>query len=393
MKQTDRTTRLLGTGSDKWEVYSRARQRAAAGEDIIELTIGEPDVDAPSSLVDDAIGALRDGRVGYSSGRGEAALRDVLATQYSRSIGREISPAQVLCLPGTQTALFIAMMGVAEAGTEVIVGDPLYATYEGVVAATGAELVSVPLDAARGFRIDASAVERAVTPATTAVLITSPHNPTGAVLTQDDVESLCQVALRHDLWIISDEVYADFVPDDFEFYSPLAVAEAADRVIVVSSISKAFAAPGFRSGWCLGPEAFIDRVLPYAEAMLFGNQPFIADATAKGIVQGSPVVGGMIERFAARAKMLADRLHQETSLRVVIPQAGMFAMVDVSSTGLSGEEFAHDLLDSVGVGVMPGSSFGQTVPGWVRVSLTVDDDRFAEACDRICTHAQTIKER
>ena len=390
MKQTGRTTRVQGTGSDNWAVYYRAWELIRAGTDVVDLTIGEPDVDAPASLIADVVDSLEAGRVGYADGRGEPELRRALAEYYTERSGRPIDAGQVLCVPGTQSALFVAMMGVAETGSEVIVGDPMYATYDGVIKASGASMVPVALDPERGFRLDADTVEAAVTPATTALLLTTPHNPTGAVLTADDLAALCEVALRHDLWIISDEVYADFLPGGMSFHSPLDVDVAQDRVVVLSSISKSHAAPGFRSGWCVGPQEFIDRLLPYAEAMLFGNQPFIADATTAAIRDGSSVVAGMIERFAARAAMLAERLHAETSLQVRVPKAGMFAMVDVSSTGMSGEAFAHDLVERGGVAVMPGSSFGTTVSGWVRVSLTVDDDRFAEACDRICAHVKSL---
>ncbi len=390
MKQTGRMARLHGSGSDNWAVHDRACELIQAGVDVVDLTVGEPDADAPESLIRDAVVALEAGRIGYSEGRGEQGLRQAVAEHYSARSGRSIEPSQALCLPGTQAALFVAMMGVAEEGCEVIVGDPMYATYAHVVAGTGAELVPVPLDPESGFRLNAAAVEAAVTPATSAVLITTPHNPTGAVLTEDDVAALCDVAFRHDLWIISDEVYGDFVSDGVSFHSPLSVAHVADRVIVVSSISKSHAAPGFRSGWCVGPRDFIDRVVPYAEAILFGNQPFIADATAHAVRHGSSVVGGMIERFGARARMLADRLHSETDLRVRVPEAGMFAMVDVSSTGMGGKAYAYDLLANGGVAVMPGASFGATVSDWVRVSLTVDDDRFGEACDRIVAHAHLL---
>ena len=202
---------------------------------------------------------------------------------------------------------------------------------------------------------------------------------------------LADLAIEHDLWLISDEVYEELIFDGLKFSSPLSRSELADRVIVVSSISKSHAAPGFRSGWCVGPTAFTEALLPLSETMLFGNQPFIADMTEKAIREGSSVAPGMRQRYAERAARLQNRLTQECGLRVHRPQAGMFAMIDVSTTRMSGEEYAIHLLEHGGVAVMPGASFGDTMDDWVRIALTVDDAAFGAACDRIIKHAKQLE--
>lgn len=377
------TARLAGLGGAKWQVHERATERLRAGDDIIRLTIGEPDTPAPETLIADAAAALRAGRTTYSNGRGEAGLRAALAEQYSARRGRPFTPAQVICLPGTQTALYAVMAALVEAGDEVLVGDPMYATYEGVIRATGAAMVPVPLRPERGFRMDARDLAARITPQSRAILLNTPHNPTGALLSAADIAAIGAVARAHDLWIVVDEVYEDLVFEGAAFASPLADPALADRVIAVSSISKSFAAPGFRSGWCIGPQPFIEALLPLAEVMLFGNQPFIADATEAAIRRGSEVAAGMRARFAARAARLAQVLEAGGGLRVHRPQAGMFAMVDVSATGMDGETYAHDLLRRCGVAVMPGAAFGETLRGWVRVALTVDDAAFDVAMARI----------
>lgn len=391
MRQTDITKRLAGLGGAKWEVHIRARELAAQGRDIIELTIGEPDVPTPPALVEVAADAMRRGRTGYSDGRGEAGLRAALAERYSRSTGRRITPDQAMCFPGTQTALYAVLLGVAEAGQQVLVGDPMYATYEGVIRSSGAEMVPVPLRPENGFRIHADDVAARISPQTTAILLTTPHNPTGSVLTRADINAIGELAIAHDLWIISDEVYEDLIFDTTDFCSPLWRPQLADRVIVVSSISKSHAAPGFRSGWCIGPEAFTEALLPLSETMLFGNQPFIADMTEKAVREGSPVAHGMTQRFAARAERLHHRLSEESQLKVHRPEAGMFAMIDVSATGMSGTDYAIHLLEHGGVAVMPGASFGETLDAWVRVALTTGDAAFDTACDRIIHHAAQLQ--
>ena len=381
------TQRLAGLGGAKWAVHVRAREMQRAGSDVILLTIGEPDVPAPDVLIDAAEAAMRAGRLGYSDGRGEPGLRAALAERYAARLGRDVHPDQVTCFPGTQTALFAVLSGIAEAGTEVLVGDPMYATYEGVIRASGADMVPVPLRPEHGFRMQAPDIAARITPRSRAILLNTPHNPTGAILTADDIDAIGALAREHDLWIVSDEVYEDLVFEGARFTSPLARPGLEGRAVAVASISKSHAAPGFRSGWCVGPRDFADALLPLAETMLFGNQPFIADMTEAAVRAGSPVAAGMRARYAARAARLADQLQAATPLRVHRPRAGMFAMVEVSATGMDGATYAADLLDRQGVAVMPGASFGATLDTWVRVALTVDDASFDRATGRMIDHA------
>jgi arginine:pyruvate transaminase len=388
MKYTDAIERLEALGKDKWAVYKMARQMVADGKDVIELAIGEPDVPTPDYLIHATIQALRSGRTEYASSAGESKLRQALAHRYTRRAKRQILPEQILCFPGTQTALFGAVHAVAGLGDEVIIGDPMYATYASVIASSGARMVSVPLRVENGFRINAADIEAGITPETTLIFLNTPHNPTGAVLTEQDIADIGSVAKRHNLWLLVDEVYDEMVFNNTPFFSPLTLPDLADHVIVVSSISKSHAAPGFRSGWCVGPVDFCSKLLRLSEGMLFGNQPFIADATLEAIRAPSAVARGMCKRFSDRAGRLEKILHSRTLLKVQKPEAGMFALVNVSCTGMSGSEYAMDLLVNGGVGVMPGSSFGDSLKDWVRISLTETDDLFDEGCKRIAAHAR-----
>ena len=199
------------------------------------------------------------------------------------------------------------------------------------------------------------------------------------------------MARAHDLWILSDEVYEELVFDGKTFASPLDEADLAERVIAVSSISKSHAAPGFRSGWCVGPAAFTQALLPVAETMLFGNQPFIADMTELAVSAPSQVARVMAGRFAERAGLI-HRLLDGNHLRVHQPAAGMFTVIDVRATGLTGVEFANRLLDEELLAVMPGESFGAVLAGWLRVSLSRPDAEIAEACRRIAAFAARVME-
>ena len=387
------TDRLDGLAGAKWAVHALAREMAADGQDIIELTIGEPDVPTPAALIAAATAAMAAGRTGYSNGRGEPELTRALAARYTARRGRVIGADQVICLPGTQTTLFAVLTALLGPGDEVLVGDPMYATYAGLIAASGATMVPVPLRAEHGFRMQAKDVAARITQRSRVLFLNSPHNPTGAVLAGRDIAALAAIAVAQDLWILCDEVYEEMVFEGTIFASPLDDPALAERVIVASSISKSHAAPGFRSGWCVGPAEFCAKVLPLSETMLFGSQPFIADMTAVAVSAPSPVAAGMVERFQRRAGLIRDLLHGRAGLRVNTPEAGMFALVDISAMGLSGEAFALTLLKERQVAVMPGESFGAALTGWVRLSLTQSDARIAEACGRILCNATGLQER
>ena len=391
MKYAAITERLSTLGGAKWDVHLRARAMAAAGMPILSLSIGEPDMPPPPELLDRARAAMTAGRYTYSNGRGEPALLEALAARYSRRTGREITPSQIVCLPGTQTALYATLLALVGPGDEVLVGDPMYATYEGVIAAAGAVTVPVPLRPEHRFHMQAADLAARITPRSRLVLLNSPHNPTGAVLTRDEVRAIGAVARDHDLWILSDEVYEELVFDGETFASALDEADLAERVVAVSSISKSHAAPGFRSGWCVGSAEFTGRLLPVAETMLFGNQPFIADMTALAVSAPSQVARVMAGRFAERARLI-HRMLDGNHLRVHQPAAGMFTVIDVRATGLTGVAFANRLLDEEHLAVMPGESFGDVLAGWLRVSLTRPDTEIAEACRRIAAFATRVME-
>lgn len=375
------TDRLADLGSGKWALHIRARQMKEAGFDIIELTIGEPDVPPDASLLAECQRAMQAGRYRYSSGRGEPAMLAALAAKYSaRRAG--VTGENVLCFPGTQTALFCVMLGLVEVGDAVLVGDPHYATYDGVIQSTGAHRVAVPLRPEAGFHMQAEDLEAAITPASRVLLLNTPHNPSGAVLSRMELAAIGDVCRRHDLWIVCDEVYEELVFKG-SFASPFDNPELADRTVVVSSISKSHAAPGFRSGWAVGPADFTRRILPISETMLFGVQPFISDMTAYALTHNIETSRHMRASYGARASRIAEALTGAPGLRVHTPEAGMFILVDVCETGMTGDAFAWALLEEEGVAVMPGTSFGDKAASFLRLSLTVPDDLIDEACRRI----------
>ena len=381
MRYSSITDRLADLGSEKWALHIHARQMQASGTDIIQLTIGEPDMPPDASLLAEAQRAMNAGRYRYSNGRGEPSVVSALTARYARR-RPDVTAENVLCFPGTQTALFAVMLGLVEAGDGVLVGDPLYATYDGVIQSTGAHRVTVPLKPEHGFHMQAADLEKAVTPACRVLLLNTPHNPTGAVLTVEEIAAIGDVCRRHDLWIVCDEVYEELILSG-TFASPFDNPDLAERAIVVSSISKSHAAPGFRSGWAIGPVDFANRLLPVSETMLFGVQPFIADMTAYALTHEIDTAAAMRTAYKARADRIVQGLRNVPGIVPLPPEAGMFILIDVAGTGLTGDAFAWRLLEEEHVAVMPGASFGKEATYFIRVSLTVPDTAIDEACGRI----------
>lgn len=387
MRYATITDRLAELGGAKWAVHNAARDRSAEGAQIIELTIGEPDIPIDPALIDACETSMRRGRTHYSNGRGEDGLLGAIVEKYKPS-WPDMTTENVLCFPGTQTALYTVITALVDAGQGVLVGDPYYATYAGIIRASGGVLQPVPLGIENGFIMQPDDLRAAITKDSRVLLLNTPHNPSGALLDHATLVELGKIACEYDLWIVCDEVYEDLI---FEgtFASPLMIEALRDRTIVVSSISKTFAATGFRSGWAVGPAELCTKVLPISETILFGNQPFIADMTEVALRGNFDTAARMRKSYAARVDLIETELSGCPHLKPGKVSGGMFAMIDVGATGLDGEAFAWGLLDEQKVAVMPGTSFGENAKNLIRVALTVPDEDLREATRRIRAFAET----
>ena len=283
---------------------------------------------------------------------------------------------------GAQNALFSALQVLVGAGDEVITPDPRYSTYEAVVGATGATLVSVPLVPERGFHLDLQALAAAITPRTRVILLNSPHNPTGAAMSRADVEAVAALAQRHDLWLVSDEVYAA-LSFESEHVSPASLPGMAERTVVVSSLSKSHAMTGWRVGWAIGPLELARHLHNLFLCMLYGSPGFVQDAAIVAIEQASNEVETMRETYRRRRDLVAPWLDRLPGLGCRLPEGGMFCMADCRGSGLSSQDFAIRLLEEESVAILPGDGFGRQAEGFLRISLGLPDATLAEACRRI----------
>ncbi len=390
MRYASITRRLEGLGTDKWSVHYAAHAMLEAGEDVLFLSIGEPDQATPKAVVDEVIARIRAGRTRYSNGAGEDNLRSAVAARYAARSGREVTPDQVIFLPGTQSALCATMFALAETGDEVIVPDPFYVTYDGIIAATGARQIDVATRPRDRFHLTPDALEAAITDHTRVLLLNSPSNPTGAVLSAAEIAAIGEVCRRHDLWIVSDEVYETLIFSNARFASPFDNPDLAERTVVVSSLSKSHAMTGYRAGWAIGPADFTHRMLPFAEAMLFGCQPFIQDAATFALTNDFDDVEAMRCDYERRARLIVGQLEQAPLIKASMPEGGMFIFADVRQTGLSGEQFALRLLQEEKVALMPGESFGPSGAGHVRISLSASDALITKASGRIAAFAARL---
>ena len=381
--------RLAGLGAAKWAVHNEGLRRSSLGQQVIMLSIGEPDLPPPAKVIDQAISSMRAGRTKYAAGQGEPEALKAIARHLSKRSGNVVTPEEVLYTAGTQNGLCTALYTLVQSGDEVLVPDPYYATYEGLVAASGATFVPVPTSPESGFHVTAEAIEQAITPRLLVLLLNTPSNPTGAVLSEQEIDAIGDVCERHDLWIICDEVYADMTYDA-PFCSPFDRKQLRHRTLAVSSISKSHALPGFRAGWVACPAAVTPRLVLVAEAMLFGSQPFIEDALVVALTEQHDEVQRMRVAYRERAQVLVEAINGSTAVSARMPEGGMFVMVDVRATKLSGEEFAWKLLDDHNIGVMPGESFGLGGAGHIRIALTVDASVLRKACETIRTMAEAL---
>ena len=389
MKFSKLTERVKGGAADVWDLHYHAKQASARGEDVIVLSVGDPDFDTPARVVERSLQAMRDGDTHYTSILGHEELREAIAQRHRRLSGQAIDAGQVITTSGAQNALFACSLCLLDPGDEAIVLQPMYVTYEATIQAPGATLVPVVLDAERGFRLDKQALEQALSDRTRAIFYASPSNPTGVALNLEELELIAEVARQHDLWVVADEVYADFVFDN-EFHHIASLPGMADRVITIGSLSKSYAMSGWRVGWAIAPPAMIDNMEKLALCMLYGLPGFIQQAGAEALQHCDGDLQAMREQYRQRRDYLYSAFSAIPGLEPLLPDAGMFMMVNVLGSGYSASEFVHELYRATGVSVLDGTAFGASAEGYVRVSYTLPEAELQQACTRIAAFMEKL---
>ncbi len=392
MRLSPLVDRVAGKGADAWRIHFEAMRQSAAGREIIFLTVGDPDQKPPASIIEATVASLRRHRTGYAPIVGYPEIRAAIAARFAKRTGMPCAAGNVVVVPGTQAGLYGVLQCLAGPGDEVIVPEPMYATYEAVAGASGARLVNIPLRPETGFHPDLDALARAITERTRLIWINSPHNPTGAVFDRSEIEAIAALCRRHDLWLLSDEVYEDLAFAR-PHISPWSLPDMAERTVVVSSLSKSHAIPGFRMGWIIGPPALTPHLFNLLLCTLYGGPPFVQDGALVALTEDLPEVAALHRDYRDRAAVMSDILAEAPNCRVVRPEGGMFVLLDVRGSGLGSEQFAERLLEREGVAVLPCDGFGPSAAGHLRISLTVVESRLKEAGERIVRLARQLAGR
>ena len=389
MKFSSLTDRVKGDAADAWDLHYLAKQASMKGEDVILLSVGDPDFPTPDAVVDKALQAIREGDTHYTSISGHDSLRECIAERHHARTGQIVTAQNVITTSGAQNALFACSLCLLDAGDEAIVLQPMYVTYEATVQAPGAKLVPVVLDPENGFRLNREAFESAISERTRAIFYASPSNPTGISLNRDELAFIAELARRHDLWIVADEVYTDFVFDG-EMHHIASQPGMYEHVITLGSMSKSYAMSGWRLGWAVAPTEMVDNMEKLALCMLYGLPGFIQQASEYALRHCDVELQQMREIYRRRRDRLYDAFSSMKGLQPLLPDAGMFMMLGVLGTGMSSHEFASELYHATGVSVLDATAFGASAAGFVRVSYTVSDEQLDEACGRISRFVESL---
>ena len=386
MRLSNRITGLTGGGSDGWDVFYRARRMKAAGAPVIELTIGEHDIRTDRAILEAMHAAAMAGHTGYAEVPGIRPLREAIARRVEARTGVPTGLDNVLVTAGGQAGLFAAHAAVCDPGDVALFCDPYYATYPGTIRGVSAVPRAIVTRPDTAFQPTARDFAAAA-PGARSLLINTPNNPTGAVWHEETLCTVAEACTAHGLWLISDEVYETQVWEG-RHLSPRALPGMAERTLVIGSMSKSHAMTGSRIGWIVGPEAAISHLINLSTHTTYGVPGYIQDAALFALEAGPELEDRIAAPFRRRRDMVLERLEGHPVIGHIPAEGGMYVMLDIRATGLSGSAFAERLLDEEHIAVMPGESFGQAAAGHLRVALTRPDEELAEAMGRLIGFAE-----
>ncbi|MNF44266.1 Arginine--pyruvate transaminase AruH [compost metagenome] len=392
MKYSSMVKRISGETVTAWDIHYAACEAQERGEDAIVLSIGDPDFATADDICAAAVEALTQGDTHYTHVIGRPVLREAIAAKQSALLGQPVSADNVALVAGAQNGLYATAMCLFEHGDEVLVPAPMYLTYAASIQASGARLVPIAQPAEKDFRLTLAALEALVTDKTRGIALATPNNPTGNVYTREELEAVALVAQRHNLWVISDEVYGQLTYDR-PHLSVASFEGMAERTIVLNSLSKSHAMTGWRVGWVVAPLELIGHLDNLVLCMLYGLPGFIQAAALKALELDEQVVGEGRALYRRRRDLVVEGLRDVPLLKCKVPEAGMFMLVDVRDSGLSSTDFAWQLFRETGVAVLDASAFGASTAGFVRISFTVSDAALSDACGRIAGFIKRLQAR
>jgi aspartate aminotransferase len=382
LKLADRMSKLGTEGA--FEVLARARALEDAGAKIIHLEIGEPDFPTAPHIVEAAVEALRGGATHYVPAPGIMSLREAVAAFLERTGRMRVTPDRVVVTPGAKPIMFFTILALANEGDEVLYPDPGFPMYESIASFAGAVPVPVPLRERNGFRIDTDELERLITPRSKLLIINSPHNPCGSALTREDCEAIADIALRHDLAVLSDEVYWA-IRYDGKHASVLDVDGMADRTILLDGWSKTFAMTGWRLGFGVFPSALVEPVTRLAINSVSCTSAFSQYGAIAALEGSWEPVEQMVSEFSQRRDIVVAGLNDIPGISCLTPQGAFYAFANITGTGFTAAELQAALLKEAGVATLAGTSFGPWGEGFLRLSYANSAENLRAAIEAIRT--------
>ncbi len=358
----------------------------AKSKGVVSLGVGEPDFDTPWHISRAAITSIEDGGTHYTSNLGTIELREAIARYLKRRFGASFDPGrEILATVGVSEAIDLAVRALCSPGDEVIYHEPCFVSYSPTIRLAHAVPVAAETRAEDGFRLEPAALEAKVTPRTKAVLLNFPCNPTGATLSRGDMLEILRIAERHDLVVLADEVYSELnydAPADEPLASFASFPEFRDRVVLLNGFSKSWAMTGYRLGYACGPEDVVGAMMKIHQYGIMSAPTPSQAAGVEAMDHGDPDVVRMREEYRRRRDFLVPALN-EMGLGTVMPKGAFYAFADIRSSGLSDQEFALRLLEERAVAVVPGSAFGPSGAGYVRLSYATSMEKLRIAVERI----------
>jgi aspartate/methionine/tyrosine aminotransferase len=365
-----------------YAVLARAQALEAQGREIIHLEIGQPDFETYPHVALAGIRAIATGQTRYNPPSGLLALRQALAEDAGRRRGVEFDPEQVILAPGTKPLLLLPLLALVEAGDEVIYPDPGFPSYEATIGLVGARPVAVPLLEERGFDLDLDALRDGISPRTRMIILNSPSNPTGGILSEESLACIAELAQRHDLWILTDEIYSRLVYEG-QARSILSVPGMAGRTILADGFSKAYAMTGWRLGFGIMPLPLARKMDLLLTHSVGCTATFTQFAGLEAVLGPQDKVHAVVEEFRRRRDLIVAGLEAIPGLRCPVPRGAFYAFPNIQAFGLSSNDLADHLLDRAGVAVLPGTSFGRNGEGYLRLSYANSAHNIRKALERM----------
>jgi aspartate/methionine/tyrosine aminotransferase len=372
-------------GQRMFQILTKAKQLERQGKEILHFELGDPDFNTPENIVEAAIKALKKGETHYAPSAGLLELKEAAADVTVRSRGFKPEVDQLLVCPSANVMIYYAAACVVNPGEEVIVPDPGFVSYFSILKFLGIKIVRVPLHEENEFRLNPDDVQKNITPKTRMIIMNSPSNPTGAVMTEDDVRRLYEIAEQHDVYLLSDEIYARMIYKDAGtgHYSPSRYDHCKERTILVNGFSKSYAMTGWRLGVATGPDDVISKMGLLLETTTSCVSPFIQRAGIEALKGKQEPIIKMVDEFRKRRDIIVEGLNSLPGVTCLKPRGAFYVFPNIKKTGLTSEEFAELMLTQAGVALAPGPIFGEYAEGYVRLCYANSIETINKAIERM----------